>query len=65
MRALESRLDEPPDVLRVREIERRVDFVEDVHGCGFELEERHDEGEGDEGALAAGEFGEGLFPDFA
>jgi hypothetical protein len=48
----------------VREIEGGVDFVEDVHGCGFELEEGHDEGEGDEGALASGELREGLFPDF-
>lgn len=65
LRALESCLDEAANVLGVRFVERGVDFVEDVHGCWFELEERHDEGEGNERALAAGEFGEGLFPDFA
>jgi hypothetical protein len=46
--ALEPCLDEPSNILRVRQIERGVDFVEDVHGCRFELEEGHDEGEGDE-----------------
>lgn len=48
---LEPRLDQAPDILRVGEIERGVDFVEDVHGRGLELEEGHDEGEGDEGAI--------------
>ena len=34
----------------MREVERGVNFVEDVHGCGLELKEGEDEGEGDEGA---------------
>jgi len=63
--ALESRLDKPTDVLGVGEIEGSIDFIEDVHGGGFELEQCHDEGEGDEGALASGKLGKGLFPDFA
>lgn len=42
-------------MLRVREIERRVDLVEDVHGRGLELQERHDQGERDErSALGVG-----------
>ena len=43
LRALEAVAEQLPDVLRVREVERRVDFVEDVHWRGLELEERHDE----------------------
>jgi hypothetical protein len=45
--AAEARADQPADVLRVREVEGRVDFVEDVHGRGRVLEEGEDEGEGD------------------
>jgi hypothetical protein len=37
-------------MLRMREVKRRVNLVEDIHGCRFELEEGHDEGEGNEGA---------------
>jgi len=40
---LEARFDKPANVLRVREIECGIDFVEDVHGRGLELEEGHDE----------------------
>lgn len=47
LRALEPGLDQTANVLRVRQVERRVDFVENVHGRGLELEESHDEGEGD------------------
>lgn len=36
--------------MRVRKVERGVDLVEYVHGRRLELEQRHDEGEGDEGA---------------
>jgi hypothetical protein len=63
--ALKSGLDKATDVLGVRKIEGGVDFVEDVHGCGLELQESHDEREGDKGALTSRELGEGLFPDFA
>lgn len=63
--ALKPGLDEATDVLGMRKIEGGVDFVEDIHGCWLELQESHDEGDGDEGALATGELGEGLFPDFA
>lgn len=47
---LEARANQPADVLRVREIERRVHFVQDVHGGWRVLEKGEDEGEGDEGA---------------
>lgn len=43
--ALEARLDEPADVLRVRQVQRRVHLVQDVHRRRLELEQRHDEGE--------------------
>lgn len=48
LRTAEARAEERADVLRVREVERGVNFVEDVDGCGLELEEGEDEGEGDE-----------------
>jgi hypothetical protein len=48
---LKPGLDEATDVLGVGKIEGGVDFVEDIHGRWFELQEGHDEGEGDEGAL--------------
>jgi hypothetical protein len=37
----------------MRFIKCGIDFVKDVHWCGLELEESHDEREGDERALAA------------
>ena len=43
--AAEPGLDEAADVLRVRQVERRVHLVQDVHGRRLELQERHDEGE--------------------
>ena len=43
LRALEARLDQAADVLRVRQIQRRVHLVEDVHGRRLELQQRHDE----------------------
>ena len=48
--ALESGLDQSADILRVRQIQSSIYFVEDVHGCWLELKEGHDEGEGDEGS---------------
>jgi len=41
LRSFEPRLNESSNILCMREIERRIDFVKDVHWCGFELEERH------------------------
>ena len=46
-------------------IEGGVDLVEDIHGRWLELEKRHDEGDGDEGALAARKLSEGLFPNLS
>lgn len=48
LRCFESRLDQTANVLRVRKIQGGVYFVEDVHGCGLELEQCHDQGESDE-----------------
>ena len=43
LRALELRLDETSNVLRVRQVESGVDLVQDVHRCRLELEQGHDE----------------------
>ena len=45
--AAEARADQAADVLRVRQVEGGVDFVQDVHGCGGVLQEGEDEGKGD------------------
>jgi hypothetical protein len=45
--ALETCFDQPANVLRMRQIQRGIDFVQDVHGRGFELEKCHNKGEGD------------------
>jgi hypothetical protein len=37
--------------LGVRKIESGVNLVENVHGCWRVLEQREDEGEGDEGSV--------------
>lgn len=47
LRPFEPRLDQAANVLRVRQVQRGVDLVQDVHGRRLELEEGHDEGEGD------------------
>ena len=62
---LEPSLDQPTNILRMAQIQRRIDLIQDIHGRGFELQESEDQGESDEGALATGKFGEGLLPDFA
>jgi hypothetical protein len=48
LRAAEAPAEERADVLRVREVERRVDLVEDVHRRRLELQQRHDQRERDE-----------------
>ena len=45
--ALEATLDQATNVLWVREVERRVDFIENVHGRRLELQQREDKGKGD------------------
>ena len=47
------------------QVQRGVDLVEDVHGCRFELQQRHDEGEGDQRALTARELRQRRLPDLA
>jgi hypothetical protein len=46
--AAEPRAEERADVLRVREVERHVDLVKDVHQHRLELQQRHDQRERDE-----------------
>lgn len=46
---LEPRLDQAPNVLRMRQIQRSINLVEDIHRSGLELQQREDEGEGDQG----------------
>ena len=41
---LEPRLDQAPNILRVAQIQRRIHFVQDVHGRWFELQKGEDEG---------------------
>lgn len=48
--AAEARADQTTDVLGVRKIESGVNLVKNVHGCWRVLEQREDEGEGDEGS---------------
>ncbi|PSN69326.1 hypothetical protein BS50DRAFT_339636 [Corynespora cassiicola Philippines] len=43
LRALEPRLDKTANVLRVRQVERSVHLVENVHGRRLELQQRQDE----------------------
>jgi hypothetical protein len=43
LRPLESGLDETSNILSVRKIQRRVNFVKNVHWRWLELEKRHDE----------------------
>lgn len=54
--ALEAILDKPSDILRMREIQSRIHLVQNIHGCGLKLQQRHDERDGDERPLAAGKF---------
>lgn len=50
-------------MLGVGEIEGGVDFVEDIHGSGLELEQGHNEGERDERPLPAAQLRQALLPD--
>ncbi|EYE97566.1 uncharacterized protein EURHEDRAFT_299314 [Aspergillus ruber CBS 135680] len=49
LRSLETGLDQTTDVLCVRQIKRSIDFIQNVHRCGFELQQSHDQREGDQG----------------
>lgn len=48
--ALEPCLDETADVLGVRQVQRGVNLVEDVHWRWLELQKGHDEGKGNKGS---------------
>jgi len=63
LRILEPILEQLPDMLGMGEIESGIDFVQNVHWSGFELEQGHNQGEGDEGSLSAAEFCQALLPD--
>ena len=43
--ALEPGMEEPANVLCVREVEGSINFIEDIYWGGFELKEGHDEWE--------------------
>ena len=63
LRILEPILEQLPDMLGMGEIERGVDFVQNVHWSRFELEQRHNQREGDERSLSAAELCQALLPD--
>lgn len=46
--SLESGLDESTDVLCVGQIQGSIDLVKNVHGRGLELQEGHDQGQGNQ-----------------
>ena len=52
-------------MLGMREIESRVNFVQNVHRSWFELEQRHNQREGDKRPLSTAEFRQALLPDSA
>ena len=43
LRPAEPRAEQLADVLRVREVQCRVDLIQDVHRRGLELKQRHDQ----------------------
>lgn len=63
LRILEPVLEQLANMLGMRKIESGVDFVQNVHWCRFELEQRHDQRKGDERSLSAAEFRQTLLPD--
>lgn len=52
--ALEPGFDQSSNILCMWQIERSVYLVENVHGRWLELEQGHDERQGDEGSLTTG-----------
>ncbi len=60
--AAEAGAEESADVLGMREVERGVDLVEDVHRRGLELQQRHDQRERDERPLATAQLRQALLP---
>lgn len=50
-------------MLSMREIESGIDFVQNIHWSGLELEQRHNQREGDERSLSTAEFRQALLPD--
>jgi hypothetical protein len=65
LRVLESIFEQLPDMLGMREVESSVDFVQNIHWSRLELEQRHDQREGDERSLSTAEFRQALLPDGA
>lgn len=51
LRTLEACLDKATDVLGMRQIQRGIDLIENVHWRRFELQERHDQGQSDQGSV--------------
>lgn len=46
------------NVFGVRNVQRRVNLVQNVEGCGLELEHGQDQRQSDQRALAPGQFGQ-------
>mmetsp|Transcript_56421 Transcript_56421/g.175010 ORF Transcript_56421/g.175010 Transcript_56421/m.175010 type:complete len:389 (+) Transcript_56421:163-1329(+) len=63
LRVGEMRPDHVADVLCMAQVQGRVDLVKDVHRRRLEEQEREHQGEGQQGALAAGELRQRALPD--
>jgi len=62
--SLEPLLDQPANILRMRQIQRRIYFIQNIHGRRLELQ-RHDQTQCDQGPLSARELSQALLPDLA
>mmetsp|Transcript_761 Transcript_761/g.2465 ORF Transcript_761/g.2465 Transcript_761/m.2465 type:complete len:274 (+) Transcript_761:1157-1978(+) len=62
LRVGEVALEHRADVLRVGQVQRGIDLVQDVHGCRFEEKHGQHEGEGNERPLSAAELRQRVFP---
>ena len=60
--AAETGAEERADMLRVREVERGVDLVEDVHRRRLELQQRHDQRERNQRPLPPAQLCQTLLP---
>ena len=59
---MESLLEMSPqhlaDIFGMWEIEGSINLIENIHGCGFEEEQREDEGECQQGFLSPAQLGQ-------
>lgn len=59
---LEMRFEHVTDVLGVRQVQRRIDLVQDVERCRLEQQQRQDEWERYEWPLTSTQLGQRVFP---